>query len=75
MPTVHKKAVPAPGDAEFYIDAAELHGQDSEPDHEVGDLQDFLRAAFSLMTKEQRAKFAKLPAVQSTLEGAGVETT
>lgn len=33
-------------DIEFYIETAETHGAESEPDHEVGDLQDFLRAAW-----------------------------
>jgi hypothetical protein len=35
------------------IDAAAKHGQDSDPDHEVGDLQEFLRLAWELMTDEQ----------------------
>lgn len=34
--------------------AAEQHGANSEPDHEVGDLQDVLRSAWSLMSREQR---------------------
>jgi hypothetical protein len=40
-------------DVERLIDSAAQHGRDSEPDHEVGDLQDFLRLAWSLMTDEQ----------------------
>lgn len=39
---------------ERILNAAEQHGQNSEPDHEVGDLQDVLRAAWSLMSTEQR---------------------
>lgn len=39
---------------ERILKAAEQHGQNSEPDHEVGDLQDVLRAAWSLMSTEQR---------------------
>jgi hypothetical protein len=42
---------------EAYIAAAEQHGKDSEPDHEVGDLQDMLRVAWSLMTPAQRVSF------------------
>jgi hypothetical protein len=32
-------------DVGTYIAAARQHGEDSEPDHEVGDLQDLLREA------------------------------
>lgn len=37
------------------IDAARRHGDVSERDHEVGDLQDALRAAWVLLTDAQRA--------------------
>jgi len=60
-------------DGEFYIEVAETHGEDSEPDHEGGDLQDFFRAAWSLFTPEQRVAFAQLDDVQRTLDGAGAE--
>lgn len=36
------------------IDAAERHGAVSELDHEVGDLHDALRAAWSMLTPAQR---------------------
>lgn len=36
------------------LNAARQHGENDEPGHEVGDLQDVLRAAWSLMTLEQR---------------------
>lgn len=39
------------------FNAAQEHGQNSEPDHEVGDLQTLLSIAWELMTPEQRAKF------------------
>lgn len=39
---------------ELVIEAAESHGESSEPDHEVGDLQDALRAAWDLMSGGQR---------------------
>ena len=58
---------------EFYIEVAETHGMESEPDHEVGDLQDFFHAAWSLMSTEQQIAFAKSDDVQGTLEGAGAE--
>ena len=46
-------------DVEFYIEAAQQHGEDSEPDHEVGDLQDFLRAMWAVLSVEQRRQFAR----------------
>ncbi|MBI4951258.1 MAG: hypothetical protein HY908_04440 [Myxococcales bacterium] len=39
---------------EKLLDAAEAHGADSEPDHEVGDLQGILRSCWKLMTAAQR---------------------
>lgn len=39
---------------ERLINAAKNHGMDSEPDHEVGDLQDILRTCFEVMSIEQR---------------------
>lgn len=41
--------------AEQIIKAAEKHGQDSDPDFEVGDLQVALREAWKQMTPYQRA--------------------
>ena len=58
---------------EYYIGAAQAHGEDSAPDHEVGDLQDFLRTAWSLMTSEQRHAFAKSSEVHSTLDATLIE--
>jgi hypothetical protein len=34
-------------------EAAKQHGEDSELDHEVGDLREALRAAMNLLTREQ----------------------
>jgi hypothetical protein len=39
---------------ERLIAAAKKHGENSNPDHEVGDLQDILRSCFEVMTPEQR---------------------
>jgi hypothetical protein len=55
---------------EFYIGAAQKHGEDSEPGHEVGDLQAFLRAAWKLLTPEQRVAFSKCAEVGATIYGA-----
>lgn len=46
-------------DVETYIEAATYHGECSDPEHEVGDLQDYLRRAWELMSAEQRMAFAK----------------
>lgn len=42
---------------EDVLKAAHRHGQGDDPDHEVGDLQDALRLAWSLMTEKQRKAF------------------
>lgn len=42
--------------AEQILGAATQHGEDSDPDMEVGDLQIVLRRAIGLMTTEQRAR-------------------
>ena len=57
-------------DIEFYINAAHKHGEYSDPDHEVGDLQTLLRALWSLQTPEQRTTFIQLPMIQMMLDGA-----
>jgi len=38
------------------IRAAEYHGGLDDPDHEVGDLQDVVVAAWGLLSKKQRTK-------------------
>lgn len=60
-------------DVEFYIEAAQQHGADSEPDHEVGDLQDFLRAMWAMLSVEQRRQFARSASVADVLDGAGAD--
>lgn len=57
-------------DIEDFIKAAEKHGEDSHPDHEVGDLQDLLRAAWEIMSPEQRYKLTVCPEAWNVLEGA-----
>lgn len=54
---------------EILIDGAQQHGEDSEPDHEVGDLQDFLRAMWGMLTPRQRKAFFKLEDVERTFDG------
>lgn len=53
---------------ETYISAAKQHGEDSDPDHEVGDLQDMLRSAWELLSEEQRLQLVRTPAFEETLE-------
>ncbi len=36
------------------VDAAKRHGRASEPEHEVGDLEDALTGAWGMLTPEQR---------------------
>ena len=58
---------------EALIEAAKTHGEYSEPDHEVGDLQDYLRAAFSLLTPEQVGQLVHLESVHQTYYGTDGE--
>jgi len=58
------------GLVEDLIGFAEKHGEDSEPDHEVGDLQDLLRAAWRLMTPEQRREMLIDASVSNVVESA-----
>jgi hypothetical protein len=50
------------------LTAAQQHGSNSEPDHEVGDLQEVLRAAWSLMLPEQRNQLMAAAETRSVLE-------
>lgn len=52
------------------LDAATEHGASSEPDHEVGDLQDVLREAWALMTPEQRGRLMRSDAVDQVFESS-----
>ena len=59
------------GDLSRLLRAAERHGSESDPDHEVGDLQDVLKAAFGCLTKYQRVKFMGSEAVKDLLDEWG----
>jgi len=50
------------------LDAAQTHGSESEPDHEVGDLQDALQAAWDLMSNEQRDQLMEQHEIKELLE-------
>lgn len=58
------------GLVEDLIGFAQKHGEDSDPDHEVGDLQDLLRAAWKLMTPEQRRAMLTDASVSNVVESA-----
>lgn len=58
-------------DVDTLIEAAERHGKDSEPDHEVGDLQQLLRAAWGLMTPDQRQALLVSPEAEDVLMHGG----
>jgi len=45
---------------ETLITKAQEHGEDSEPDMEVGDLQDILRRCWEIMSVGQRIKIYKI---------------
>lgn len=40
---------------EALLEAAEAHGRESDPDHEVGDLQDLVRACWARLPEADRA--------------------
>ncbi len=55
---------------ERFLNSALRHGTDSEPDHEVGDLQEYLRAMWQLLTPQQKLDFVRAESVQATLTAA-----
>lgn len=55
---------------ERYLRSALRHGVDSEPDHEVGDLQDWMRSMWELLTPAQKLQFATNERVLDTLAAA-----
>jgi hypothetical protein len=59
-------------DVDTYTHAAFVHGEDSEGDHEVGDLQDLFRAAWSLMTEEQKVDFLFTDHAKAVLSAASI---
>lgn len=54
-------------DSEAFIAAAERHGEDEDPDHEAGDLQDCFRAAHALFDADQLRVFGSDPEIAATL--------
>lgn len=57
-------------DLEKLITAAAIHGRDSDPDHEVGDLQQYFRATWGVLTEAQKRAVFLLPTVAATYESA-----
>jgi len=63
---------------EHLIRGAERHAEVDDPDHEVGDLQDLLRAAWSVMPPPVRHRFLQTQAVKEAivaLDGYGEMAT
>lgn len=50
------------------FEAAARHGKNSDPDHEVGDLQDMLRVAYSIMGTASQDLFLHSQAVEGLIE-------
>ena len=57
-------------DADTLIAASFQHGLDSDPGHEAGDLQDYLRAGWRLLTTGQRREMLNEPTLKSAIETA-----
>jgi hypothetical protein len=55
------------------FEAATKHGMASEADHEIGDLQDALLAAWELMSDEQHLELNKHPLVVAIFAAADLE--
>lgn len=53
---------------ETIIAAADQHGQDSEPEHQVGDLEDVARAMWKMLTPSQKVGLLNSREVESILE-------
>lgn len=49
---------------------ARIHGDSGDADHEVGDLQDMLTEAWSIMTTQQRMSMLSSPCVATVVENA-----
>ena len=56
--------------AQTIIQAAEIHGQYDDPDHQAGDLQDALRVVWSLLDEDGRNAVISDAIVNTTLNAA-----
>jgi hypothetical protein len=64
----------SPESASPLLECARLHGENSEPDHEVGDLAAFFVACWTVMTPEQRALALSDPQMQDVIDGPDYES-
>ncbi len=55
------------------LECAAAQGENSEPDHEVGDLQDLLVACWSVTSSAQRGLALSEPRVQARMGGPEYE--
>lgn len=63
MTTPSRKTIESQPTGEHYdwiLETARLHAEASEPDHEVGDLQEALRVAFAFLTESEQAKVVNI---------------
>lgn len=55
------------------VEAARLHGENSDPDHEVGDLQDLFFACWRVMSPAQRTHIFEDETVKDLFENPEFE--
>lgn len=60
-------------DIETFIEAAEKHGEDEHPDHEIGDLQAMLNEVWELLPAMQRATVLESDPFKAVLEAGSVK--
>lgn len=72
MTTETAPETPNLADANTYINAATQHAEDDDPDHEVGDLQEYFTIAFGMLSKKQKKAFAQNERVRELLDLGGV---
>lgn len=71
MPTKRSEQSAAgaqPTGVELILEAARLHGENSESEHEVGDLQDAIRLIWGILSVEQKRKVMNDRALQERIE-------
>jgi hypothetical protein len=60
-----------PNEIETYLAMARLHGEASDTDAWMSDLEDIARAAWRLMTEEQKASFRAEPEILAITDAFG----
>jgi hypothetical protein len=60
-----------PDDIESYLAMARVHGEESDPQDWVSDLEDIARVAWRLMTEEQKETFKAEPEILAITDAFG----